>query len=63
VLKLGKMEKMKERVLDKSYKKVYNRKEVKHWVDFGIQNKYVDKRNRDDIKDWIKLLGDKNINI
>ena len=57
------MEKMKERVLDKSFKKVYNRKEVKNWVDFGIQNKYVDKRNRDDIKDWIKLLGDKNINI
>lgn len=54
---------MKERVLDKSFKKIYNRKEVKYWVDFGIQNKYVDKRNRDDIKDWIKLLGDKNINI
>ena len=57
------MEKMKERVLDKSFKKVYDRKEVKKWVDFGIQNKYVDKRNRDDIKDWIKLLGNKNINI
>ena len=57
------MKKMKERVLDKSFKKVYDRKEVKKWVDFGIQNKYVDKGNRDDIKDWIKLLGNKNINI
>ena len=26
------MEKMKERVLDKSFKKIYNRKEVKHWL-------------------------------
>ena len=57
------MEKMKERVLDKSFKKVYDRKEVKNWVDFGIQNQYVDKRDKKDIKDWIKLLGDKNINI
>jgi hypothetical protein len=57
------MEKMKERVLDKSFKKVYDRKEVKNWVDFGIQNQYVDKRDKKDIKDWIKLLDDKNINI
>ena len=57
------MEKMKERVLDKSFKKVYDRKEVKNWVDFGIQNQYVDKRDKKDIKDWIRLLDDKNINI
>jgi len=57
------MEKMKERVLDKSFKKVYDRKEVKDWVDFGIQNQYVDKKDKKDLKDWIKLLDDKNINI
>jgi hypothetical protein len=57
------MEKMKERVLDKSFKKVYNRKEVKHWVNFGIQNRYVDKTDKKDIIDWIKLLDNKNINI
>ena len=57
------MEKMKERVLDKSFKIVYDRNEVKKWVDFGIQNQYVDKRDKKDLKDWIKLLDDKNINI
>ena len=54
---------MSERVLDKSYKKVYNKKEVKSWVDYGIQNNYIDKRDKKDIKDWIKLLVNKNINI
>ena len=47
----------------KTTKKVYNRKEIKHWVKFGVQEKYLDVRNRDDIKDWIKLLNNKNINL
>ena len=55
--------KMKERVLDKSYRKVYDRNEVKKWIDFGVQNQYVNKKDKKDIKDWIKLLGSKTINI
>ena len=57
------MEKIKERVLDKSYKKVYNRKEVKSWVDYGVQNNYVDKTDKNMIKNWIKLLVNKNITL
>ena len=55
--------KMKERVLDKSYKKVYNRNEVKKWIDFGIQNQYLNPKDKKDIKDWIKLLKQQTINI
>ena len=32
----------------------------KQWVKFGIQNKYVDKTDKKSIKDWIKLLKNKN---
>ena len=32
----------------------------KQWIKFGIQNKYVDKTDKKSIKDWIKLLKNKN---
>ena len=32
----------------------------KQGVKFGIQNKYVDKTDKKSIKDWIKLLKNKN---
>ena len=34
----------------------------KQWVKFGIHNKYVDKTDKKSIKDWIKLLKNKNKN-
>ena len=34
----------------------------KQWIKFGIQNKYVDKTDKKSIKDWIKLLKNKNKN-
>jgi len=55
--------KQNERVLNKDFKKVYDRKEVKKWIDFGVQNQYVNLKDKNDIKDWIKLLGQKTINI
>ena len=55
--------KQNERVLNKDFKKVYDRKEVKKWIDFGIKNDYVNLKDKNDIKDWIKLLGQKTINI
>ena len=52
--------KQNERVLNKDFKKVYDRKEVKKWIDFGVQNQYVNLNDKNHIKDWIKLLGQKN---
>ena len=34
---------MKERVLNKSFKKVYNKKQTKDWIKFGLDNEYIKK--------------------
>ena len=54
---------MNERVLSGKFKKVYSKDEVKDWVKFGFDMKYVDKNDRKGIINWIKLLNGKNINL
>ena len=54
---------MNERVLNGKFKKVYNKDEIKNWIQFGFDMKYVDKTDKKGIMDWVKLLNGKNINI
>ena len=56
-------EDMIERVLSGKFKKVYSKDEVKDWVKFGFDMKYVDRNDRKGIINWIKLLNGKNINL
>jgi len=54
---------MTERVLNKSFKKMYTKNQIKNWVRFGLKNDYVKKDDKKGIRDWIKLLDNNTINI
>ena len=40
----------------------YNKNMVKNWINFGLQNNWID-RDSKQITDWVKILGSKNIQL
>ena len=40
----------------------YNQNMVKKWINFGLQNGWIDKDSKQ-ITDWVKILGSKNIQL
>jgi|TARA_Y100001972_G_C7480382_1_gene244160 hypothetical protein len=54
---------MRERVLNKSFKKVYTKKQTKDWIKFGLDNEYIKKDDIKGIRDWVKLLNTNTFNI
>jgi len=50
-----------EDVLSKGEKMIYSLSDIKQWVEFGLDNGYVNVLKIDEIKDWIKMLKEKSI--
>ena len=50
-----------EDVLSKDEKVLYTLKDIKQWVEFGLDNGYVNVMKSEDIKEWIKMLRDKTV--
>ena len=50
-----------EDVLSKDEKMIYSLSDIKQWVEFGLDNGYVNVLKIDAIKDWIKMLKEKSI--
>ena len=50
-----------EDVLSKGEKMMYSLSDIKQWVEFGLDNGYVNVLKIDEIKDWIKMLKEKSI--
>lgn len=50
-----------EDVLSKGEKMIYSLSDIKQWVEFGLDNSYVNVLKIDEIKDWIKMLKEKSI--
>jgi hypothetical protein len=50
-----------EDVLSKDEKMIYSLSDIKQWVEFGLDNGYVNVLKIDEIKDWIKMLKEKSI--
>ena len=40
----------------------YNQNMVKKWINFGLENGWIDKDSKQ-ITDWVKILGSKNIQL
>jgi len=41
----------------------YSLDDVKKWVEFGLNNEYINVLKADEIKNWIKMLKDKTVTI
>ena len=52
-----------EDVLSKGEKMIYSLSDIKQWVEFGLDNGYVNVLKIDEIKDWIKMLKEKSIKL
>ena len=50
-----------EDILSKGEKMIYSLSDIKQWVEFGLDNGYVNVLKIDEIKDWIKMLKEKSI--
>ena len=50
-----------EDVLSKGEKMIYSLSDIKQWVEFGLDNGYVNILKIDEIKDLIKMLKEKSI--
>ena len=54
--------KFDESVLSKDGGSIYyTLDDVKNWIQFGLDNDYINVMKSDSIKDWISMLKDKNI--
>ena len=54
--------KFDESVLSKDGGSIYyTLDDVKQWIQFGLDNDYINVMKSDGIKDWISMLNDKNI--
>ena len=54
--------KFDESVLSKDGGSIYyTLSDVKNWIQFGLDNDYINVMKSDSIKDWISMLKDKNI--
>ena len=52
-----------DELVDGSDKTVYyNQNMVKKWINFGLENGWIDKDSKQ-ITDWVKILGSKNIQL
>jgi hypothetical protein len=56
------MDKLKEKVLSKNVKKVYDKNEVNSWVKMGLDKGYINKNSKD-IIGWVKLLNGKDFEL
>ncbi|MDB2362480.1 MAG: hypothetical protein P8I29_04995 [Flavobacteriales bacterium] len=54
---------MNERVLNKSFKKVYNKEQTKKWIQFGLNNNYITMNDKKGIINWVKLLNTNSFNL
>ena len=55
-------EKVDELVVGSDKTVYYNKNMVKNWINFGLQNNWID-RDSKQITDWVKILGSKNIQL
>ena len=50
-----------ETVTPKKDEVLYTLNDIKKWVEFGLENDYVNVLKSDEIKSWIKMLKDKTV--
>lgn len=50
-----------ETATPKKDKVLYTLNDIKKWVEFGLENDYVNVLKSDEIKNWIKMLKDKTV--
>ena len=55
-------EKVDELVVGSDKTVYYNQNMVKKWINFGLENGWIDKDSKQ-ITDWVKILGSKNIQL
>jgi hypothetical protein len=52
---------MDERVLNNKVRKVYTRRDVDSWIEYGVDNGYVEKGNKKELYKWLSVLKDLEI--
>ena len=54
-------DKVNEKVLNSKMKKVYSTTDVNQWIKIGVTKGFIE--NNKDVRDWIKLLKDIQIDL
>ena len=53
--------KISEKVIKSKFKKVYNTSDINLWIKIGVTKGFIE--DNDDVRNWIKLLKDVQIDI
>jgi hypothetical protein len=56
-------DKLEEKVISNSYKKVYDKNDINRWLKYGLKKKLINMNDKKEVFEWIKLLKYLNFEI